>query len=111
MPRSSSSHDVYVALANVTRRQIVDALSRGDLNVARLQAPLNMTLAAVSQHLKMLRRAGLVSQRRVGQTRVYQLCPEPLREVAHWLLTSERIWTARHAPPVDRTHIEDDRWR
>jgi DNA-binding transcriptional ArsR family regulator len=111
MPRSLSSPDVYVALANVTRRQIVDALSRGDLNVARLRAPLNMTLAAVSQHLRMLRRAGLVSQRRVGQKRVYQLRPEPLREVAHWLLASEQIWTARHGPTVDRTHFEDDRWR
>jgi DNA-binding transcriptional ArsR family regulator len=111
MPRSASSLDVYLALASVTRRQILDALSRGELTVTRLRAPFNVSMAAVSQQLKVLRRAGLVSERRVGRMRVYQLRPDALRDVAQWLLRCERTWRVRHIPPVDRTHVEDDRWR
>ena len=111
MPRSAYPPDVYLALASVTRRQIVDALSRSDSPVGRLRAPLNMTLPAVSQQLNVLRRAGLVTERRVGRLRVYQLRPEPLREMAQWLLTCERMWWAGHTPRADRTHEENAGWR
>jgi DNA-binding transcriptional ArsR family regulator len=111
MPRSAHSLDVYLALASTTRRQIIDALSRGEFTVTRLRAPLNMSMAAVSQQLKVLRRAGLVDEHRAGRTRVYQLRPHALREAAQWLLRCDRSWRARHIPPVDQSHVEDDRWR
>ena len=110
MPRSAYPHDVYLALASVTRRQIIDALSRSDLPVGRLGASLAMTLPAVSQHLKVLRRVGIVTERRVGRMRVYQLRTEPILAMAQWLRSCERIWRARNASIAVRMHEGYDRW-
>ncbi len=79
--------------------------------VTRLRATLNMSFAAVSQQLKVLRRAGLVTERRIGRVHIQQLQPEVLRDIAQWLLICERTWRQRHVPPADRTHVENDRWR
>ena len=94
MPEEPTVADVYQAIANPVRRALLDQLSSRDRTVRSLAAPFEMTLPAVSQQLRVLRRAGLATARRVGRWRVYHLNAGPLREVSEWLQGYERSWTA-----------------
>ena len=94
MPLQADS-DVFAAIANPGRRAILDRLRRGEQPVMALAEPFNMTLPAVSQQLRILRRAGLVAERRVGRQRVYRLNPEPLKEVRDWMHHYEKFWTQK----------------
>jgi DNA-binding transcriptional ArsR family regulator len=89
------SADAFTAIAHPARRQILDALRSGPQPVHMLAAPFAMSRPAVSQHLKQLRAAGLVSEVRHGRERRYALQPEQLREVANWLAQYEQFWTSR----------------
>lgn len=90
--------DVFAALANPTRRALLrHLLDDGPQPVADLAARFDMRRPSVSEHLKVLREAGLVSERRSGRQRLYHLEPEPLAEVADWLTPYERFWRARLA--------------
>lgn len=75
----------FAALADPTRRAILARLARGEATVGELAAPFDLSLPAVSKHLKVLQRAGLVEQGRQAQWRPCRLKPEPLREVAAWM--------------------------
>ncbi len=75
----------FAALADPTRRGILARLATGEATVTQLAAPFDMTLPAVSRHLKVLARAGLIEQGRRAQWRPCRLRPEPLREVADWM--------------------------
>jgi DNA-binding transcriptional ArsR family regulator len=87
---------VFQAIADPTRRQILAQLRGSDEQTpTQIAAPLTMTLSAVSQHLKILREAGLVSVRRAGRERWYRLEAHPLREVSEWASTYERFWTEK----------------
>jgi DNA-binding transcriptional ArsR family regulator len=92
MSRRSASADAFAAVADPTRRRLLDSLAEGERTVLSLAAPFRMTLSAVSQHLKLLRDAGLVKVRKSGRERYYRLDPRPLREVADWVTTYERFW-------------------
>jgi DNA-binding transcriptional ArsR family regulator len=85
LKRYPVSVDVFHAIADPTRRELLDRLSDGEQPVGRLAAAFSMTLSAVSQHLRLLREAGLVVDRREGRERLYRLNPAPLREVAGWV--------------------------
>jgi DNA-binding transcriptional ArsR family regulator len=85
----------FAALADPHRRQIVAALSAGPRTVGELAAPLPMSLVAVSKHIAVLERPGLVSRTREGRTQVCRLHGEPLREASDWLTTYRRFWTDR----------------
>jgi DNA-binding transcriptional ArsR family regulator len=87
--------DVFLAIAHPARRAILDRLRRGEQPVLALAEPFDMTLPAVSQQLRILRDAGLVSERRVGRQRVYRLNPEPLRDVRDWMRHYEKFWTRK----------------
>jgi DNA-binding transcriptional ArsR family regulator len=76
---------IFAALADPTRRAIVARLADGEATVSDLAAPFDMSLPAISKHLKVLQRAGLVEQSRQAQWRPCRLKPEPLRDVAAWL--------------------------
>lgn len=80
------------ALADPTRRGILARLSRGAASVNELAEPFDMTLAAVSKHIKVLENAGLVSRGRQAQYRPCKLEAEPLREVAAYLETYRGFW-------------------
>jgi len=84
--------NIFRAVADSTRREILDLLADGDLPVLALAGCFKMTLPAVSQHLRVLREAGLVVERRSGRQRIYALQAEPLREIADWLAYYERFW-------------------
>ncbi|WP_189055748.1 ArsR/SmtB family transcription factor [Longimycelium tulufanense] len=90
-----SSEDVYHAIADPTRRRILDLLARSERPVRDIAAPFEMSRPAVSQHLRILREAGLVSERRVGRQRIYRLRAEPLREVEEWVRGYRRFWADR----------------
>ena len=80
------------ALADPTRRAILARLARGGATVTELAEPFDMSFPAVSRHLKVLERAGLVERGRVAQFRPRQLRPAPLRDLAEWLESYRRLW-------------------
>ena len=82
------------ALSDPTRRAIIGRLADGEATVSELAAPFAMSLPAISRHLKVLERAGLIAKRRNAQARPCRLEPEPLREVAGWLDRYRRHWEA-----------------
>jgi len=86
--------DVYGAIADSTRRQLLDLLGRGEQPVRQLAMRFRITRPAVSQHLGILRRAGLVGVRRAGRHRYYRLRAAPLREVRDWVAHYEKFWRA-----------------
>jgi DNA-binding transcriptional ArsR family regulator len=86
---------VFAALADRTRRGIVARLSEGDATVGELAAPYAMSLQAVSQHIGVLERCGLVSRGRQRQTRPCRLEAETLDAAVSWLEDSRRTWADR----------------
>jgi DNA-binding transcriptional ArsR family regulator len=94
MPRAAAHSTVFHAVADPTRRAILDRLRAGGLPVAELASGFRMSRPAVSKHLGVLRRARLVRERREGRQRVYQLAPAPLSDVAEWVESYRRFWQA-----------------
>ena len=76
---------VFAALADPTRRAILARLAEGEATVTELAAPFDVTLPAISRHLRVLQRTGLLEQSRNGQWRPCRIRIEPLRDVAGWL--------------------------
>jgi DNA-binding transcriptional ArsR family regulator len=83
------------ALADPTRRAVLSRLALGEASVNELAAPFAMSLPAVSKHLKVLERAGLIARGREAQWRPCRLDPAPLREVADWVEQYRRHWEQR----------------
>jgi DNA-binding transcriptional ArsR family regulator len=97
----------YGAIANATRRKLLDALELRERNVGELVGIAEVSQPAVSQHLKVLASAGLVEERREGRFRVYRLRAEPLADVAAWLRRYERFWDDKLAA-LGRALDEDE---
>lgn len=84
--------DVYRAVADPTRRRVLELLAAGPTGFQDLHAGFAMTKGGFSQHLGVLREAGLVAVDELDRSRRYQLTPAPLREVADWVLTYAAFW-------------------
>lgn len=82
------------ALADPTRRAILQRLAQGEASVSDLAQPFRMSLPAVSKHLKVLERAGLITRGRAAQLRPCRLAPAPLKDVAAWLEHYRQFWEA-----------------
>ncbi len=82
----------FAALADPTRRAILARLSAGEASVTELAEPFQMSMPAVSKHLKVLERAGLIARGRAAQSRPCRLHAEPLREVADWVEKYRQFW-------------------
>jgi DNA-binding transcriptional ArsR family regulator len=82
----------FSALADPTRRAILARLSQGEASVGDLAEPFAMSLPAVSKHLKVLERAGLITRGRSAQWRPAQIAAAPLKDAADWLATYRRFW-------------------
>jgi DNA-binding transcriptional ArsR family regulator len=91
----------FAALADPTRRAILSRLATGESSVKELAAPFKMTPPAVTKHLKVLQRAGLITRSRRAQWRPCRLEATPLRDVADWVEQYRRFWDER----IDR--LED----
>ena len=83
------------ALADPTRRSILSRLTAGEATVSELAEPYEMSMAAVSKHLKVLEKAGLIERGKQAQYRPCILNPEPLKEVDSWLGEYRKLWDAR----------------
>jgi DNA-binding transcriptional ArsR family regulator len=93
MPRAPASSDVFNAIAEPRRRQIIDLLSRSrGLAVGAIVVTLRLPQPVVSKHLGVLREAGIVSATKQGKSRVYELNPDQLRSVYDWVKTFEEHW-------------------
>ena len=94
-PVSDSLSTTFAALADPTRRAILARLASGEASVTELAEPFTMSLPAVSRHLKVLERAGLIARGRAAQWRPCRLEPAALKPVDTWLDDYRRLWTAR----------------
>jgi len=83
---------VFGALSDPTRRAILARLTEGDASVAELRAPFAVSQPAISKHLKVLERAGLISRTRRATARLSHLEAEPLREATAWLVRYREYW-------------------
>ena len=95
MSRQTQSEAVWIALSDPTRRAILERLTRGPTRVTDVAAPFDMSLNAVSKHIKVLEAAHLVRRTRDGREHTLELDPKPLREVARWASDIERFWSER----------------
>ena len=86
---------VFAAVMDPTRRAIIDRLARGPARVTDVAAPFPISLNAVSKHVKVLERAGLVRRARQGREHTLRLTADPLRDVARWAHRYERYWSER----------------
>ena len=87
---------IFGALADPTRRAILNRLAEGEATVAELAEPFDMSQPAVSRHLKVLETAGLISRTRRATARLSHLDAGPLREVTTWLARYQRFWDESH---------------
>jgi DNA-binding transcriptional ArsR family regulator len=98
MNRAPPAHqldDVFVALADATRRAILARLSAGEARVTEVAAPFDISLNSVSKHVRILERAGLVTRRRSGRDHYLSFDPRPLTEASEWLQSRQRFWADR----------------
>jgi DNA-binding transcriptional ArsR family regulator len=108
---------VFAALADPTRRAILARLADGDATVTELAEPFPISLPAISRHLKVLERAGLISRSRAGQWRSSSLEPTPLKEATDWMERYRVFWEGSFdrldshlgRVQVDSTHRSADR--
>jgi DNA-binding transcriptional ArsR family regulator len=99
--------NTFAALADPTRRAILARLALGETNVSELAEPFEMSMPAVSKHLKVLERAGLIARGREAQWRPCRLNASPLKEAASWIEEYRRFWT----PYIDALERHLDRMK
>ena len=94
--------ETFTALADPTRRQIVEMLGQGEMSAGDISRRFDMSAPAISQHLKTLKSAHLVQVRVDAQRRIYRLNPDGLQELEDWLASVRRFWT----PKLDALEAE-----
>jgi DNA-binding transcriptional ArsR family regulator len=95
MVQSAVTDQVFHALANPTRRKVMERLSVGPATVSELAAPFDMQLPSFVQHLSLLERSRLVKSKKRGRVRTYELAPERFKVAEDWLTARRREWEAR----------------
>lgn len=100
--------DVFSALANPVRRQLLELLVESPRNAGALASEFALSRPAISEHLQVLRRAGLVRDAVHGRERVYELAPEPLADLGAWLRPFEAYWRDRLSNLADLLEEEPE---
>jgi DNA-binding transcriptional ArsR family regulator len=96
MPNKSLElNSVFQALADPTRRAVLERLGGGPATVSELAQPFKMALPSFTQHLDALENCGLVRSSKTGRVRTYQLAPEPLMVAEQWMVRQRAIWERR----------------
>lgn len=114
MPRrrkNTALDETFAALANPTRRDILDALLGGEHTAGELAGKFDMARPSVSEHLRALRESGLIEERPDGRRRYYRVTGEPMAELVEWLTPYERFWRDRMAAlgaVLDKMGTDDD---
>ena len=106
MPDYPGLSPVFQALADPTRRAVLERLTRGPASVTELAQPFPMALPSFQQHLGVLERSGLVRSRKRGRVRTYALEPRRLTEAGDWLARQRSAWQ-RSLDQLDQHHIEE----
>jgi DNA-binding transcriptional ArsR family regulator len=101
---------VFHALADPTRRAILQRLAKGESSIGDLASPFQMTFAGASKHIKALEKAGLVRRRIEGRTHMCQLNPNRLAEAHDWLSFYQRFWSLR-LDDLERELRKPERWK
>ncbi|MFJ7931373.1 ArsR/SmtB family transcription factor [Peribacillus sp. NPDC096448] len=89
---ASEKHDVFQAIADPTRRKVLQLLAEGDLPISEITSHFSMSRTAIAKHLHILSEAELVSGRKVGREKRFRLQPEPLAELKQWLSFYDQYW-------------------
>ncbi|MDF2788537.1 MAG: ArsR family transcriptional regulator [Neobacillus sp.] len=92
MSSSAQKHDVFQAIADPTRREVLRLLAEKERPISEITAHFPMSRTAIAKHLQVLSEAELVSGRKVGREKIYRLHPEPLTELKQWLSFYENFW-------------------
>lgn len=95
MVQSAATDKVFHALANPTRRKVLERLAVGPATVSELAAPFAMQLPSFVQHLSVLERSRLVRSKKHGRVRTYQIAPERLKVAEDWLSARRQLWESR----------------
>ena len=93
--QSAVTDDVFYALSNATRRKVLEQLSVGPATVSELAAPFDMKLPSFVQHLSVLEQSRLVTSRKRGRVRTYEIAPERFKVAESWLTERREEWEAR----------------
>ncbi|MFD4929675.1 ArsR/SmtB family transcription factor [Peribacillus butanolivorans] len=89
---AAEKHDVFQAIADPTRRKVLQLLAEGDLPISEITSHFSMSRTAIAKHLHILSEAELVSGRKVGREKRFRLQPEPLAELKQWLSFYDKFW-------------------
>jgi DNA-binding transcriptional ArsR family regulator len=95
MVQSVATDDVFHALSNPTRRKVLEHLSAGPATVTELAAPFDMQLPSFVQHLSILEQSRLVTSKKRGRVRTYEIAPKRFEVVEDWLTARRKAWEAR----------------
>ena len=95
MVQFAAADVVFHALANPTRRQVLEQLSAGPATVSELAAPFDMQLPSFVQHLSVLEESRLVKSKKCGRVRTYEIAPERFKVAEDWLSARRQLWEAR----------------
>lgn len=95
MTHSAVADDVFSALSNSTRRQVLELLSVGPATVSELAAPFDMRLPSFVQHLSVLEQSRLVKSKKRGRVRTYEIVPERFKLAEDWLSERRHVWETR----------------
>ena len=95
MVQARAADEVFHALSNPTRRQVLERLSVGPATVSELAAPFDMQLPSFVQHLSVLEQSRLVRSKKRGRVRTYEIAPERFKVAGDWLTERRRSWEAR----------------
>jgi DNA-binding transcriptional ArsR family regulator len=107
MPTILPGHDVFQAIADPTRREVLRLLADQELSVGGISQHFPISRTAVSKHLRILAEGGLVRPHKAGRETRYRLQPEPLLELKRWLAYYERFWDGKMAALKSYVEIED----
>lgn len=94
-PAEGQLNQVFQALADPTRRAVLQRLAKGPAPVKELAEPFHMALPSFTQHLDVLEESGLVRSKKVGRVRTYRITPRRLEHAEHWLVKQRRLWEQR----------------
>lgn len=96
MARTPTTHDPFNAVAEPKRRQIIEVMGQRELSVTEIIELLGWPQPMVSKHLSVLKKVGLVRERRVGRQRLYKVDVEQLKPIYDWITPFERYWSERY---------------
>ena len=103
---AAAKHDVFQAIAEPTRREILRLLTRKDLSIADITSHFQVSRTAIAKHLQVLSDADLVKAEKAGREKIYHLHPEPLTEIQDWLSYYEKFWSNKLS--ILRYVVEND---